>query len=392
MKNKILVLNNVSETGLKLFGNTYIVGSEVVDPDAIIVRSAKVHTATFPNLLAVARAGAGVNNISVNEATEKGICVFNTPGANANAVAELVFIMLGVYARRVDKAFHFIQQLEGDDAAIERQVEAQKSKFAGFELEGKVLAVIGLGKIGVLVANAGIKRGMRVIGYDSFLSPSNMHQLDRRVEIVRTMEEALSLGDVVSVHVPLLDHTRALIGAKQIALMKPECILLNYARGEIFDDEAVLNALAQNMLQVFITDFPTSATKVHEKVICTPHLGASTAESEENCARMAAMQLNNYLNFGVVQNSVNFPVVEAFPSQATRTRLIIVNRDVPGMIATISGVLAKAGINIEALINKGNSKIGYNLVDVEVDVHDDVAEQIRKLPDILKVRILRFPK
>lgn len=390
--NRILVLNNVSEAGLNLFGDTHQVGPDVTDPEAIIVRSAKIDTAEYPHLVAVARAGAGVNNVTVTKATEQGVCVFNTPGANANAVAELVFIMLGLYARRVDHALHFVETLDGDDTAITAQVEAGKSKFTGFELVGKTLSVVGLGKIGVLVANAGIERGMKVVGYDAFPTLSNMHQLNSRVEIVRRMEDALSVTDVLSVHVPLSEKTRNLIGANQIALVKDECILMNYARDGIYDDEAVLQATGNNKVKAFITDFPTKALLGNKKVICTPHLGASTAESEENCAVMAARQLRNYLEYGVVTNSVNFPVVEVFPTQAIRTRLTIVNKDVPNMIAVIAGILGEAGINIQALTNESNGKIGYNLVDVETDVDEGVAERIRQLPNILRVRVLRFAK
>lgn len=392
MKNRILVLNNVSKTGLALFGDNHRVGPSVTDPEAVIVRSAKVDTDQYPNLLAVARAGAGVNNVSVEKATEKGVCVFNTPGANANAVAELVFIMLGLYARRVDQALRFVQTLEGDDVAIGAQVESGKSKFTGFELVGKTLGVVGLGKIGVLVANAGIERGMKVVGYDAFPTLSNMHQLNPKVEIARSMEEVLVASDVLSAHVPLSPKTKHLIGAKQIAMMKDDGVIMNYARGGIYDDEAVLQALAVGKVKTFITDFPTKALLRNTAVICTPHLGASTAESEENCAVMAARQLKNYLEYGVITNSVNFPVVENFPSGTVSVRLVIVNKDVPNMIAVIAGVLGVAGINIQALTNESNGKIGYNLVDLEIDISDEVVEQIRQLPNILKVRVLRFTK
>ncbi len=389
--NRILVLNNVSKTGLKLL-HDHEVGRDVTNPEAIIVRSTEVDTDWYPNLVTVARAGAGVNNVTVTKATEKGICVFNTPGANANAVAELVFIILGLYARHVDKALRFVQTLSGDDVDITTQVEAEKSKFTGFELTGKTLAVIGLGKIGVLVANAGIKWGMKVIGYDAFPTNANMHKLDARVEIARRMEEVLAVADVLSVHVPFSVKTKHLIGAAQIALMKDDCILMNYAREGIYDDAAVLEALTIGKVKAFITDFPTRALCENDRVICTPHLGASTVESEENCAVMAAQQLLNYLEYGVVTNSVNFPVVEVFPTQTIKTRLAIVNKDVPNMIAVIAGVLGEAQINIHALTNESNGKIGYNLIDVDVDVSEVLAERIRQLPNILRVRILRFTK
>ena len=390
--NRILVLNGVSNAGLQLFADPRNVNKDVVDPEAVILRSAKLDTDDYPNLLAVARAGAGVNNVTVEKATEKGVCVFNTPGANANAVAELVFIMLGLYARRVDQALSFTQTLDGDDTAITQKVEAEKAKFSGFELAGKTIGVIGLGKIGVLVANAGIRRGMKVVGYDAFPTLTNMHQLSADVEIARRMEEVVAGADILSVHVPLSAKTKHLIGANQISLMKPNCILLNYARDGIFDDEAVIEALSLEKVASYITDFPTNALLSNQKVICTPHLGASTAESEENCAVMACRQLKNYLEYGVVNNSVNFPVVEMFPSNTTHTRLAIVNKDVPNMIAVITGALGEAGVNIQAFANESNGKLGYNLVDLEVAVGDEVIERIRKLPNVLRVRVLTFQK
>lgn len=390
--NRILVLNNVSETGLKLFGDAYQIGPNVTDPEAVIVRSAEVDTDRYQSLIAVARAGAGVNNISVAKATEKGVCVFNTPGANANAVAELVFIMLGLYARRVDQALRFVQMLDGDDAAIAARVEAGKSKFTGFELAGKTLGIVGLGKVGVLVANAGIERGMKVIGYDAFPTLTNMHELSPQVQIARRMQEVLLVADVFSVHVPLSEKTKNLIGVDQVALMKSDCILMNYARDGICDDAAILEALNIGKVKAFITDFPTKALLGNAGVICTPHLGASTAESEENCAIMAARQLKNYLEYGIVTNSVNFPAIEIFPTQAIRSRLAIVNRDVPNMIAAITGVLGEAGVNIQAFTNESNGRIGYNLVDIEADVNDEVIERIRQLPKVLRVRALKFSK
>ncbi len=388
--NRILVLNNVSKTGLKLFGDNYQIGPHITNPEAIIVRSTQVDTEKYPNLVAIARAGAGVNNITLTKATEKGVCVFNTPGANANAVAELVFIMLGLYARHVDKALSFVQTLDGDDYTINTQVEAGKSRFTGFELAGKTLAVIGLGKIGVLVANAGIERGMKVIGYDAFPTLTNMHQINPRVEIARHMKEVLEIADVLSVHVPLSEKTKNLIGATQIALMKDDCILMNYARNGIYDDTAVLEAIDRGKVKSFITDFPTKQLLGNKKVVCTPHLGASTTESEENCAVIAVRQLRNYLEYGIVTNSVNFPTVEMFPTQAIKNRLVIVNKDMPNMIAVITRVLGEARINIQALVNESNSKIGYNLIDVEVDICEEIAERIRQLPNVLQVRVLRL--
>jgi len=388
---RVLVINEVSQAGLKILCN-HDVGKNTMAPTAIIVRSAKVDVDQYPNLVAVARAGAGVENIDIGRATEKGICVFNAPGANANAVAELVFIMLGLYARRIDQALQFIHDLNWKDADIAAKIETGKSRFTGFELAGKTLGIIGLGKIGVLVANAGIERGMRVIGYDAFPTLTNMHQLNPKVEVVRRMEEIFPVADVLSVHVPLSDKTRHLIGANQIALMKPDCILINYSRGGIYDDAAVLEALSTHRVAAFITDFPTEDLSKNSQVVCTPHLGASTAESEENCSLMAARELRNYLEYGVVTNSVNFPGIERFPSQSIRTRLAITSKDVPNMIAAITGVLGDAGINIQALANESNGKVSYSLVDLEVDVSEELVHRIRQLPNVLRVRILKFSK
>jgi len=390
--NRILVLNNIAPAGLDIFEGQMELGAGVSNPTAIIVRSAKVETNSYPDLVAVARAGAGVNNISVEQATESGVCVYNTPGANANAVAELVFTMLGVHFRKVPQALDFMKSVIGDDEKISSRVEFQKSQFSGFELAGKTLGVIGLGKIGVLVANAGVQKGMKVIGYDPFPTFANMHQLDPRVEVVRQMEEVLPAADVLSVHVPFSAKTKHLIGAAQLALVNPDCVLMNYARDGIYDDAVVLEALKAGKAEAFITDFPTQALLGQDRVICTPHLGASTAESEENCAVMAAKQLKNYLEYGVVQNSVNFPTVEAFPAQTVRVRLTVVNKDVPNMIAEIASTIAAAGINIHKLVNESNGKIGYNLVDLEVDIDDATVDQIRRLPNVLKVRVLRFEK
>ena len=402
MKNRILVLNRLAQEGLTLLASQ---GYEIdlcesgkptadmmIASDGIVVRSAKVDTALFPGLIAVARAGAGYNNITVDKATESGTCVFNTPGANANAVAELVFIMLGMHARRINNALCFVTKLDGNDAEINAAMEAEKARFSGFELANKTLGVIGLGKIGVLVANAGIKRGMRVVGYDAYPTLENMHQLDAKVERTSRMEDVLALADILSVHVPLNEKTKNLIGAKQLAMMKLGCVLMNYARDGIVDNAAVISALAENTIAAYITDFPTMALRGLKNVICTPHLGASTDEAEEKCAVMAVTQLRNYLEFGTVTNSVNFPVLEMPLSEEVRTRLVVVNNDVPNMIAVITGVLGGANINIHGFTNASNGKIGYNLVDLATVVAEELVEKIRQLPNVLRVRVIEFSK
>jgi D-3-phosphoglycerate dehydrogenase len=390
---RIQTLNNISQQGLKHFTEAYAVSTEAGTPDAVLVRSAQVDTDTIPSMLCIARAGAGVNNITVDKATAKGVCVFNTPGANANAVAELVFIMLGIAARKIHKGLEFAQSLaqETDDKIIAEKMEKGKSKYTGFELMGKTLGVVGLGKIGVLVANAGIDRGMNVVGYDPFPTVANVHYLNSRVEITHKLEDAIRHADVISVHVPLSDQTRNLIDAKQLLKAKDGVILINYARKGIYDDAAVQEALASGKVQSYITDFPTRALIQNDKVICTPHLGASTAESEENCAMMAVKQVRNYLEYGVIANSVNFPGVEVFPQESTKTRLVVINRDVPGMIARITQVVGEAGLNIQALTNESNGKIGYNIIDLERDLPAGLEAALAAIENVVRVRVLRFP-
>jgi D-3-phosphoglycerate dehydrogenase len=391
---KIKTLNNISQQGLKLFGDNYQVSGDVSGPDAVLVRSAIVDTDEIPSMQAIARAGAGVNNISIDKATEKGVCVFNTPGANANAVAELVFIMLGIAARKIDKSLEFSQSMakEADDKVINEKVEKGKSQFSGFELQGKTLGVIGLGKIGVLAANAGLQHGMTVIGYDPFPTVANVHLLNPRVEITPKLDEIIAKADVITVHVPLSDKTRNLIGEAQLKKAKQGVILMNYARKGIYDDAAVIAAMDAGKVSFYINDFPSKALLGRPNVICTPHLGASTAESEENCAVMAVNQLKNYMEYGIIANSVNFPIIESYPEEHTRTRVVVINKDVPNMIAQITQVIGKAGLNIVSFTNASNGKIGYNIIDLDKDVPDALVESIQGVDKVIRVRVLRFPQ
>ena len=389
---RIQTLNNISSQGLKLFSDAYAVTSEAGPGDALLVRSALVDAEGNPDAQCIARAGAGVNNITVDKATERGICVFNTPGANANAVAELVFIMLGIAARKVHHSIEFVQSLAGedDDKVLNEKVEKGKSRFAGFEMQGKTLAVIGLGKIGVLVSNAGIRHGMNVIGYDPFPTPSNAHMLDSRVQMSHKLDEVLRAADVITVHVPLSEHTKNLINTERLLTLRDGVIMLNYARKGIYDDAAVLKAIEAGKVQAYITDFPAKYLMGNDKVISTPHLGASTAESEENCAVMAVKQIRNYLEYGVINNSVNFPVVEVFPQDSTRTRIIVINRDVPNMIAGITQVVGAAGLNIQSFTNESNGKVGYNIIDLEQELPAGVEAALSALDNVVRVRVLRF--
>ena len=389
---KIKTLNNISPQGLKLFGDNYAVAGDTSSPDAVLVRSAIVDTDEIPGMLAIARAGAGVNNISIDKATDKGVCVFNTPGANANAVAELVFIMLGIAARKIHKSLEFSQGLaaEADDKAISEKVEKGKANFSGFELQAKTLGVIGLGKIGVLASNAGLQHGMNVIGYDPFPTVANVHLLNPRVEITPKLDEIIAKADVITVHVPLSDKTRNLIGEAQLKKAKQGVILMNYARKGIYDDAAVLAALETGKVSFYINDFPAKSMLGRPNVICTPHLGASTAESEENCAVMAVKQLRNYLEYGIVANSVNFPIIEAYPEEHTKTRVVVINKDVPNMIAQITQVIGKAGLNIVSFQNASNGKVGYNIIDLDKEMPEALTTEIKAIGNVVRVRVLRF--
>ena len=391
MAYRIATLNKISPEGLHLFGSDYEVADGLSKPDAILVRSAPLDTDGYPETLAIARAGAGVNNITVEKATAAGIAVFNTPGANANAVAELVFTVLGYSVRNVGEGIAFATKTAGEvdsDKELDEKMEKGKSKFAGHELAGKTLGVIGLGKIGVIVANLGVQHRMKVVAFDPFPSIDNIHQLDASVRIAKSMAEVSAAADILSVHVPLSDKTRSLINAQFLDGMKSGAILLNYSRGPIVEEKAVVAALDSGKLQSYLNDFPTKALASHPKVVCTPHLGASTEESEENCAVMAVNQLKAYLELGNVVNSVNFPVTESIPHESIRTRLIVINKDVPNLIATVTQILGAAGVNIASYVNKSNGKVGYNIVDIAGDIPAELVSKIAGSPDVIRVRTI----
>lgn len=392
MSFKIKTMNKISAEGLSIFKDRYTIGDQVDQPDAILVRSAQVNTPDFPSILAVGRAGAGVNNISIPAATEQGVCVFNTPGANANAVAELVFIMLGYAARNVGQSIHFTKNLSSakDDKEISELVENNKSKYKGFELAGKTLAVVGLGKIGVLVANYGIHHHMNVVAFDPFPTISNIHQLDSKVNIVGSMSAVVAGADVVTVHVPLTEKTKGIVSKEEILSMNDGGIVCNYARKGIVDDQAVVEYLKQGKLLSYLSDFPTKALLEVDRVICTPHLGASTAESEENCSIMISKQIKEYLEFGTVTNSVNFPIIEMPVQKATKSRIIVINRDVPNMIGYITSCIGQMGINIQSFSNESNGKIGYNIIDFDDRVPASLVGEIRKIENVIRVREISF--
>ncbi len=392
MNFRIKVLNRIAKEGLKLFDNDCRYSAGEPDPHGILVRSAKVDTGEFPSLIAVARAGAGVNNISVEKATEKGICVFNTPGANANAVAELVFIVLGDYARKIFGGITFCRGLASlTDDEIALQVEKGKSNYRGFELAHKTLGVLGLGKIGARVANGGVERGMEVIGFDPHPTIDNVHMLLPDVRITDTLGDVVARADILTLHMPLSDATRDMVNREFLRPVKAEAIIVNFSRGPIVNTEDICTMLDAGKLAAYITDFPTKRLLRHEKVVCTPHLGASTEESEENCAIMAVNELRAYLKLGHITHSVNFPTIESPPDRSFTTRLVVINRDVPKMIGWVSQTLGECGLNIESYRNESNGKIGYNIVDLRSEVPQEAINRIEENPDVIRSRIIPLP-
>ena len=386
---RIKTINRIAPEGLALFGPIYQVGPDVVAPHAIVVRSGQVDTEDYPGLLAVARAGIGVNNITVDKASQQGVCVFNTPGANANAVAELLFAMLGIVMRNIHQGVEFCKELSGlDDAAITKAVESRKAAFRGVELAGKTLGVVGTGKIGVMVANGGVQRQMSVVAFDPFPALENIHALSYDVKLTRNLGSVLQQSDIVSIHVPLSKKTNGLVNREFIAQMQPGSTLINFSRGEIVEDDAVIAALDAGKLENYITDFPNHMNLNHPKVLTSPHLGASTEESEENCACLAVSQLKDYLEYGTISRSVNFPIVESIPSGSCHARLIMINRDIPGMIGFASNIIGSNRINIASYLNESNGLIGYNIIDVESPIPDDVIAQIEAHSDVIRTRIM----
>ena len=385
---KILTLNNISIKGLqRLPRESYEVASEIGHPDAILLRSFKMHDMEISeSVAAIGRAGAGVNNIPVDKMTRHGIPVFNAPGANANAVKELVLTGLLMAARNISAAQHFAAGLSGSDAEISAAVESGKKNFVGYELPSKTLGVIGLGAIGLRVANAALSLGMKVVGYDPLISVQSAWQLSSGVEQAVSVDHLFSQCDSVSVHVPLLDATRGLVSAERIKMMPKGGVIVNLARGGICDDQAVLAALDSGQLHRYVIDFPTAALLAHDKVISFPHLGASTDEAEENCAIMVADQVRDYLEDGTVQNAVNFP--DAVMPRNGGDRITIANANVPNMVGQISTILANSGLNIADLLNKSRGDVAYTIIDVDGDITDDTIQALRGIEGVLSLRCL----
>ncbi len=388
-KYHVLTLNTIAPKGLALLPpDRYEVGSAFSDPDAILVRSADLRQRPInPRLKAVVRAGVGVNNIPVQQCSEQGVAVFNTPGANANAVKELVIAGMLLGARHICQAAAFVRDLEVTGEALAEEVEAAKKRFRGFELAGKTLGVIGLGAIGVRVANAACDLGMRVIGYDPAISVRAAWQLNSQVQQALSLEQLLQQSDLVTLHVPLVEATRHLINAERLGLMKRGAVLLNFARGEIVVEEAVLAALEAGQLSAYVNDFPSARLKDHPKVVSLPHLGASTVESEENCAVMAVEALRAFLEQGTVRNAVNLPAVELGAIPEGTWRLAIVNDNDAGMIAAMTQVLGAAKLNIEDMINKGWDDLAYTLIDVRGELSEPVLSQLRQLKGVRSARV-----
>ncbi len=385
----IHVINNISSEGLALFGQSFTLNANQTNAQGILVRSSAINLTAFPHLEAIARAGAGVNNIPVDEATERGICVFNTPGANANAVVELVFTMLGIWLRHVHQGMNFCQGLSGlTGSVLHAEIEARKKMFRGQELADKTLGIIGLGQIGVRAANMGVHHNMRVIGYDPYPVLDNIHRLLPDVRLTQSRQDLLAQADYVSLHVPLNRGTTGLVSAEFLSSMKKGAVLLNYARGAIATDDALLAALDSGHIAAYLSDFPTEKLLGHENVLFTPHLGASTSESEEQCAAMAVQELKNYLKYGTVTHSVNFPNAESIPAAGSHTRLIMINRDQPGMIGVVSNILGRHRINIMSYTNKSNGTIGYNIIDTESLVPEAVKQEIETVEGVIRVRLI----
>ena len=386
---QIKTFNAIAPEGLQRLEKEKYAINESDQPQGILLRSQKLHDYAFPeSVLGIARAGAGTNNIPVKACTEKGIVIFNTPGANAKAVKELVIASLLLSVRPILRGAQWVQTLSGDN--VEEQAEAQKSQFAGTELEGKKLGIIGLGSIGAMVANDAYRLGMEVVGYDPYVSVDTAWTISRRVKRANDIAEVFSTCDFITVHVPLMENTHHLVGEAELAKMKPTTKLFNFSRKEIVDTDAVLRALKADRLAGYTTDFADEQLLHNEKVLVLPHLGASTEEAEVNCAKMAARTLKKFLEFGTIKRSVNFPTVEmAFHSPY---RLTIINRNVPNMLGQISSIIAESGINIDNMLNRGREDFAYTLADVASEdeaLLNQLADKLRENENIVRVRVIK---
>lgn len=385
----VLTYNNISPVGLDRFPESrYKVGPEIENPDAIMLRSFSLHEQSIPpSLKAVGRAGAGVNNIPVEEYTKRGIPVFNAPGANSNAVAELAIAGMLLAARNIVPALNFVNALEGDEKSMSNEIEKNKKHFAGFELSGRTLGVLGLGAIGVRVANSAAALGLNIVGFDPFMSLENAWKLTSSAIPATGIDDLVSRSDMISLHIPLNDKTRNLFNKDHIKHIKKGATLVNFSRAGVVDEAAVLEALDSGALHAYVCDFPTPALINHPRAIVLPHLGASTEEAEDNCAAMVADQLREFLEYGCIRNSVNFPEVVVAPSNEG-VRICIANQNVPGVVGHISSVLGEAGLNILDLLNKSRGDYAFTLVDIHAEAPTEILEQIRSIDGVLSVRVI----
>jgi len=388
---KVLTLNNIAVEGLRrLPRDRYEVASEIAHPDAILLRSQNMHDMDIPETVAaIGRAGAGTNNIPVDAMSARGVPVFNAPGANANAVKELVIAGLLIGARNLCRASDYVATLNETGEALSKAVEAGKKQFVGFELPGKTIGVIGLGAIGVEVANAAFALGMKVIGFDPAITVQNAWQLSSGVEQAETLDQLFQHADFVTLHVPLLDATRNMVNADRLRLMNDNGVLINFARGGIVDDAAAIAALDSGKLHAYVSDFPTPELMAHPKAVAMPHLGASTAEAEENCAIMVAENVKDYLENGNIRFSVNFP--QARLPRLDASRLTLANANVPNMVGQISTCIANSGLNIEDLLNKSVGDFAYTIVDVNGEPSEELLAEIGSIEGVLTLRNLGKP-
>ena len=387
--NKICCLNPISQTGLRRFGGKYELTENLDEAAGVLVRSASMHELEFPDTLeAIARAGAGVNNIPVDLCTRKGIVVFNTPGANANGVKELVLAGLLLAARDIDGGIAWVRENQDDDN-ISKTMEKKKKLFAGTEIKGKTLGVIGLGAIGIEVANAAYALGMDVVGYDPYLSVGGALRLSRAVKVVEKVEDLYACSDYITLHVPLLDSTREALNADAISKMKDGVVVLNYARDLLVNDADMAEALESGKVRRYMTDFPNVHTAGMVNVIATPHLGASTEESEENCAVMAVDELKDYLETGRIRNSVNYPNC-TLPPEPCACRICIMNVNRPNMIIRFTSLISQTGINIPNMTNKSRGEAAYTIIDCDTMPEESVFEQLRAIDGVARVRVIRY--
>lgn len=384
----ILTLNKISETGLCNFSDEYNCATEIANPDAILVRSAAMHDMEFAeNTLAIARAGAGVNNIPIDRCSEEGIVVFNTPGANANAVKELVIAGLLLTSRKIVPAIDWAKTLKGNGDTVPKDVEKGKSAFAGPEILGKTLGVVGLGAIGILVANAAATLGMKVIGYDPFLSEKGKASLNAGVTVTADINDIFTKSDYITLHLPLNADTKGLVSKSSIAVMKDNVRILNFARGELVDTNDIIEALEDGKVAAYITDFPNDALIGATGVIAIPHLCASTPESEDNCAVMAVNQVADYLENGNITNSVNLPAVSV--ARNGKHRMTIIHKNVAGIVSSITSTLASENVNIDNMVNKSKGEYAYTMIDTDTDVSEDAIKAVTGIESVIRVRVIK---